>query len=81
MNLKATAMKLYACPGTCSLAPHIALHELEVNHELSLINLKKGEGRTPEFLQINPLGQVPVLIGEHGEVPVSYTHLTLPTKA
>ena len=68
MNLKETVMKLYACPGTCSLAPHIALHELEVDHQLILINLKKGEGRTPEFLQLNPLGQVPVLLGEHGEV-------------
>jgi glutathione S-transferase len=61
-------MKLYASPGLCSLAPHIALHELGVSHELELLNLMKGEGRTEEFLQINPLGQVPVLIGEHGEV-------------
>jgi glutathione S-transferase len=61
-------MKLYACPGTCSLAPHIALHELGVSHELELINLAKGDGQKEEFRQINPLGQVPVLIGEHGEV-------------
>lgn len=65
-------MKLYACPGTCSLAPHIALHELEVKHELQLIDLKSGGAQTPEFLELNPLGQVPVLVGEHGvltEVP------------
>lgn len=61
-------MKLYACPGTCSLAPHIALHELEVPHDLEIIDLRKGEGQKEEFLQINPLGQVPVLIGEHQEV-------------
>lgn len=61
-------MKLYACPGTCSLAPHIALHELEVEHELELVNLMKGDGQKPEFRELNPLGQVPLLVGEHGEV-------------
>ena len=61
-------MKLYGCPGTCSLAPHIALHELGVDHEYIPVDLKKGESHTPEFREINPLGQVPVLIGEHGEV-------------
>lgn len=30
--------------------------------------MRKGEGQKPEFLQINPLGQVPVLVGDHGEV-------------
>lgn len=61
-------MKLYACPGTCSLAPHIALHELKIEHELKLINIRKGEGKSSDFLELNPLGQVPVLIGDHGEV-------------
>jgi glutathione S-transferase len=61
-------MKLYACPGTCSLAPHILLHHFEVPHEIAWIDLRKGEGRTPEFLEINPLGQVPTLVSEEGEV-------------
>lgn len=61
-------MKLYACQGTCSLAPHIALHELKVEHEIEFVNLRKGEGQSPAFLEVNPLGQVPVLIGEHDEV-------------
>lgn len=39
-----------------------------MEHELKFINLMKGEGRVPEFLEINPLGQVPTLVGEHGEV-------------
>jgi glutathione S-transferase len=61
-------MKLYACPGTCSLAPHIVLHELKVEHELELLDLRKGEGNSPAFLEINPLGQVPTLVVEHEEV-------------
>lgn len=29
--------------------------------EIRLINLRKGEGRTPEFLKINPMGKLPAL--------------------
>lgn len=29
--------------------------------ELNLINLRKGEGRTPQFLKINPMGKLPAL--------------------
>ena len=29
--------------------------------DLRLINLRKGEGRTPEFLKINPMGKLPAL--------------------
>ncbi|MFN8607240.1 MAG: glutathione S-transferase N-terminal domain-containing protein [Vulcanimicrobiota bacterium] len=54
-------MKLYIMPGACSLAPHIALHELGIEHEISPINLRKGEGQAPEHLARNPLGAVPVL--------------------
>lgn len=61
-------MKLYGYPGTCSLAPHIALHELGIPHEFKLVDIRKGEGQLPDFLELNPMGQVPVLVGEHGEV-------------
>ena len=29
--------------------------------DIKLINLRKGEGRTPEFLKINPMGKLPAL--------------------
>jgi glutathione S-transferase len=61
-------MKLYACPGTCSLAPHIALHELDLPHELHCINLQRGEGQTPAYLAKNPLGAVPLLELPSGQV-------------
>ncbi|MBS2036286.1 glutathione S-transferase N-terminal domain-containing protein [bacterium] len=54
-------MKLYIAPGACSLAPHIALHELGIEHEIVPINLRKGEGQSPEHLARNPVGAVPVL--------------------
>ncbi|MBN9414912.1 MAG: glutathione S-transferase N-terminal domain-containing protein [Candidatus Eremiobacteraeota bacterium] len=59
-------MKLYVMPGACSLAPHIALHELELDHDIVTINLRKGEGQTPEHLARNPVGAVPVLETEDG---------------
>jgi glutathione S-transferase len=61
-------MKLYACPGTCSLAPHILLHEFDVPHEIEWLDLKKGDSHTPEFLEVNPVGQVPTLVNDEGEV-------------
>lgn len=70
-------MKLYAHYGTCSLAPHILLHELNVPHELVRIDLMKGEGRTPEFLDKNPMGQVPVLELDSGEVLTEVTSILL----
>lgn len=61
-------MKLYTCPGTCSLAPHIALHELNIDHEIVKIDLRDKDSYPAEFLEFNPLGQVPILVSEHGEV-------------
>lgn len=54
--------KLFYSPGACSLAVHVVLNELEQNHELVNSSIMDGKNRTPEFLQINPRGQVPVLV-------------------
>ena len=53
--------KLYYSPGACSLAPHVVLNEIGKPFEAIKIDLHKGDGRKPEFLKINPRGQVPVL--------------------
>jgi glutathione S-transferase len=60
-------MKLYASPGACSLAPHIALHELDLQHELVIVDLSKGDNQKPEFLALNPSGAVPVLEVDEGQ--------------
>jgi glutathione S-transferase len=52
--------KLYYSPGACSMAIHVAL--LECNQEVQLEKINIQEARPPEFLKINPRGQVPVLV-------------------
>lgn len=54
--------KLYYGAGSCSMAIHIALNECNQSVTLHKIDLMSGEQRSPEFLAINPRGQVPVLV-------------------
>jgi glutathione S-transferase len=61
-------LSLYYSKGTCSLGPHIVLKELDLPHELRLIDPRKGDDQSPDFLKLNALGQVPVLITENQEV-------------
>lgn len=62
-------MKLYYAPGTCSLAPHIALRETNANFELEKVDLGKKVTETGvDFTQINPKGYVPALGLDNGEV-------------
>lgn len=55
-------MKLYYAPlsGHAHRA-HLFLSLLGVAHELVEVNLAQGEHKTPAFLALNALGQVPVL--------------------
>lgn len=55
-------MKLYYFPPSPNTrkAHAVAIH-LELPLELRLVDLQKGEQRTPEFLRLNPMGRTPVL--------------------
>jgi glutathione S-transferase len=59
-------MKLYYGPGACSFVPHAALEVIKAatgtDFETQTVKLHKGEQRTPEYLALNPLGLVPVLV-------------------
>ena len=59
-------MKLYAMPGTCALSPNIALHWADADFEVAL--LKRGQHREPDYLAVNPKGQVPALQLDDGRV-------------
>jgi glutathione S-transferase len=55
-------LTLYFSPGTSSMAPHIALHEIGVPFESRPISLARKENRTPAYLAISPEGHVPTLL-------------------
>lgn len=68
-------MKLYYSPGACSLAPHIALCEAAIPHQLVKVDLKAHTLENGgDFYAVNPKGYVPVLELDDGqrltEVPV-----------
>ncbi len=54
--------KLYFAPGACSFVPHAMLELAGAEFEPSMVKLHKGEQRSPEYLALNPRGQVPVLV-------------------
>jgi glutaredoxin len=58
-------LKLYDYPD-CPYGQkvRVVLAEKELEYETALVDLRKQEQRTPEFLRLNPLGKVPVLVDE-----------------
>ncbi len=58
-------MKLYAFQGSCALAPHIALNWAGADYNLEMI--ERSETRKPDFLKINPVGKVPVIVTDDGK--------------
>ncbi|MEM7153919.1 MAG: glutathione S-transferase N-terminal domain-containing protein [Myxococcota bacterium] len=59
---------LYYSPGACSLVPHILLQERELPHQLVRVSTGDEEHKRPEYLAINPLGRVPALRTDDGDV-------------
>jgi glutathione S-transferase len=59
-------IELYFGPGACSFVPHVGLEVIKAvtgePFEPKLVKLHRGENRTPEYLAMNPNGQVPVLV-------------------
>ena len=78
-------MKLYYSPGSCALASHIVLEELDANYEAIHINFGAEQQKSPGYLKVNPKGRVPALITDRGiltETPAILLYLaqTFPTK-
>lgn len=62
-------MKLYYTPGACSLASHIVLRETGLDFQIEKVNLRdKVTESGADFRQINPLGYIPALQLDSGEV-------------
>jgi glutathione S-transferase len=55
-------LTFYFAPGSSSMAPHIALHEIGAAFEPRPVSFRRRDNRTPEFLALNPEGKVPLLL-------------------
>lgn len=58
----------HAAPSRSSIIRWM-LEEIGEPYDIKLLSLQAGDGRTPDFLALNPMGKVPVL--KHGDVVVS----------
>ena len=57
-----TGLTLYFAPGSSSMAPHIALHEVGAPFESRPISFHARDNRDPAYLALNPEGKVPTLL-------------------
>jgi glutathione S-transferase len=53
---------LYYSPGTASMVVHLALLEIGCPHRLVKVDFASDAQRSPEYLRVNPRGQVPTLV-------------------
>ncbi|MCZ4313050.1 glutathione S-transferase family protein [Comamonadaceae bacterium G21597-S1] len=54
--------QLHYFPGNASMAPHILLEEIGAPFELVLVDRLNAGHKTPEYLQLNPNGLIPVYV-------------------
>ena len=57
---------LYAAGTSNGIRARIALEECGLAYNLHPIALEKGEHKTPQFLSMNPMGQIPVMVDREG---------------
>lgn len=55
-------LTLYFAPESSSMAPHIALHEVEAPFESRYLSFARNEHKPPGYQAINPEGKVPTLL-------------------
>lgn len=60
--------RLYWAAGTGAIAPEVMLEEAGAPFERVVIDLVAGEHRQPDYLAINPVGEVPALVLPDGTV-------------
>ena len=57
---------LYAAGTSNGIRARIALEECGLPYKLNFIDLTKGEQKTPQFVAMNPNGQIPVIVDHEG---------------
>jgi len=57
---------LYAAGTSNGMRARIALEECGLKYNWHPIDLAKGEHKTPQYLALNPMGQIPVIVDNDG---------------
>lgn len=57
---------LYAAGTSNGMRARMALEECGLRYTFHPVSLEKGENKTPQFLAMNPNGQIPVIIDREG---------------
>ncbi len=57
-------LSLYFAPNTCALVPLISLHEAGASFTLKPVDFRRGQNKSADYLAINRLHKVPVLMIE-----------------
>lgn len=55
-------IQLHYFPGNASFIPHLLLEEIGVPFELCYVDRAKSAHKAPEYLKLNPNGQIPVFV-------------------
>ncbi len=71
INVSSNKLILYECPATRSDRVKFLLEEIAIPYEKKTLLLHKGDHKSKEFLEINPLGSIPFLIDREAEVSLS----------
>src|SRR6266567_2971794 len=58
----------HAAPSRSSIV-HWMLEEVGEPYDIHFLSLKNGDNRTPDYLQVNPMGKVPAL--RHGDTVIT----------
>ncbi|MEO5667517.1 MAG: glutathione S-transferase family protein [Bdellovibrionota bacterium] len=58
----ANTLQFYTNPMSRGRIAHWMLEEIGVPYETHLLNMKRGEHKSAEYLKINPMGKVPTLV-------------------
>ena len=59
-------LHLHYYPSTASMVPHILLEELAVPYQRVLVDRAVDAHKSPQYLQLNPNGLIPVLTQDDG---------------
>ena len=65
-------MRLYVHPASyCSARALAVAHQVDAEVEVVVVDLLKGEQRGPDYLRLNPMGRVPLLVSGDEVLPES----------